>query len=48
MSSPEDDLVDRTRRHLAEYLAHRSHAVRLDTTGLSEEQAYALLLGTIG
>lgn len=48
LTDPEGDLLDRTRRHLAEYLAHRPHALRLDTTDLTEEQAYALLLRTIG
>lgn len=48
LTDPEDDLVDRTRQHLAEYLANRPHAVLLDTTDLTEDQAYALLLRTIG
>jgi predicted kinase len=48
LTDPESDLGDRTQRHLAEYLADRPNAVRLDTTDLTEEQAYALLLRTIG
>jgi predicted kinase len=48
LTDPEDDLVERTRQHLAEYLADRPHAVLLDTTDLTEDQAYALLLRTFG
>lgn len=43
LTDPESDLVERVGRHLAEYLAHRPHAVRLDTTGMTEHDTYALL-----
>ena len=47
LTDPDGDLVDRTRNHLAEYLADRPEAVRLDTTDLDEDEAYALLLRVI-
>lgn len=44
LEDPESDLVDRIRRHLAEYLADRPHTIRLDTTGLGEDASYEALL----
>lgn len=49
-SSLEDndgDVVNRIRQHLAEYLADRPDAVRLDTTGLDEDATYARLLDVL-
>lgn len=47
LDDPESDLVERTRKHFARYLADRPRAIRLDTTGLTEDETYALLLNTI-
>lgn len=47
LTAPDSDLVDRVGRHLAEYLLSRPHAVRLDTTGLTEQGAYELLTRTL-
>lgn len=44
---PDSDLVERTREHFARYLADRPQAIGLDTTGLTEDETYALLLDTI-
>lgn len=41
---PNSDLVDRIRGHLAEYLAVRPHVIRIDTTGIGENESYGLLL----
>lgn len=40
-------LVGRIRRHLGEYLASRPGTIRLDTTGLDEDAAYARLLDEV-
>lgn len=47
LAAPDSDLVDRIRRHLAEYLAGRPQTIRLDTTGLGEDASYALLLNAL-
>ena len=47
LEDPESDLVDRIRRHLAEYLADRPHTIRLDTTGLGEDESYQALLNAL-
>ena len=47
LEDPDSDLVARVRRHLAEYLANRPHAVRIDTTGLSEDDTYARVLSAV-
>ena len=44
LEDPDSDLVDRIRRHLAEYLAARPRTIRLDTTGLGEDASYRALL----
>lgn len=45
---PGSDLVDRIRGHLADYLAQRPGTVRLDTTGLDEDETYRRLLAALG
>jgi AAA domain len=37
------DLVERIRRHLAEYLDRRPHTIQLNTTGLTIDQTYVRL-----
>ncbi|ANN19423.1 hypothetical protein SD37_29925 [Amycolatopsis orientalis] len=44
LEDSESDLVARIRGHLDEYLARRPHAIRLDTTGVGEDESYVLLL----
>jgi predicted kinase len=44
LEDPESDLVDKTRRHLNDYLATRPGTVLLDTTGLAEDASYMRLL----
>lgn len=45
---PSSDLVERIRGHLAEWLALRPQAIRIDTTGLGEDQTYLRLLDALG
>jgi hypothetical protein len=47
LEDPDNDLVDRIRHHLNEYLAERPHAIRLDTTGLGEDASYERLLNAL-
>jgi hypothetical protein len=42
------DLVERIRKHLAEHLAGRPDALRVETTGIGEEEAYRRLLDVLG
>ncbi|MFI7121323.1 AAA family ATPase [Amycolatopsis sp. NPDC049868] len=44
LEDPDSELIDRIRGHLAEYLARRPHAIRLDTTGITEDESYARFL----
>lgn len=44
LTDPQSDLVERVGRNLAEYLAQRPRAVRLDTSGLTEDDTYVLLM----
>lgn len=44
LEDPDSDLIGRIRGHLDEYLAKRPHAIRLDTTGIGENESYARLL----
>ncbi len=41
------DLVERIRGHLAEYLRGRPDTIRLDTTGLTIDQTYVLLMNLL-
>lgn len=43
LEEPGSDLVERIRGHLEDYLADRPGTLRLDTTDLSEDEAYAEL-----
>lgn len=43
LTDPSSDLVERIHGHLAEYLAQRPHAMRIDTTHLTENAAYVRL-----
>ena len=47
LEDPDSDLISRIRQHLAEYLADRPHTIRIDTTGLGEDAAYARLLNAL-
>jgi dienelactone hydrolase len=47
LEDPDSDVLDRIRRHLAEYLAERPQAIRLDTTGMGEDASYARLLNAL-
>ena len=47
LEDPGNDLVDRIRQHLAEYLADRPETTRLDTTGLGADASYARLLDVL-
>jgi hypothetical protein len=47
LEDPDNDLVDRIRGHLDEYLARRPHTIRLDTTGLGEDASYQRLLDAL-
>ncbi|WP_243058053.1 ATP-binding protein [Nocardioides sp. SR21] len=40
-------LVHKIRDHLAEYLAHRPRSIRIDTTGLGEDESYRRLLAAL-
>lgn len=44
LEDPNSNLVTRIRGHLAEYLADRPDAIRVDTTGLGEDATYTRLL----
>ena len=44
LEDPRSDLVERIRSHLDDYLACRPDAIRLDTTGLGEDESYRRLL----
>lgn len=44
LTDPGSDLVERIRGHLIDYLADRQRTIRLDTTGLGEDESYAQLL----
>lgn len=48
VADPNSDLVDRIRNHLAEHLSRRPHAIRIDTTGLTESETYRLLREVLG
>lgn len=48
LEDPDDDVVSRIRRHLAEYLAGRPDTLRLDTTGEGEDATYGRLLQALG
>jgi hypothetical protein len=43
LADPSSNLVDTIRGHLAEHLANRPHAIRIDTTDLTEDQTYRRL-----
>ena len=47
LTAPGSDLVGRIRGHLAEHLATRPHALRINTTGLTEDAAYHRLRATL-
>jgi predicted kinase len=47
LTDPDSDVVDRIRGHLAEYLADRPRTIRLDTTGIGEEESYARVLNAL-
>ncbi|HET7476141.1 MAG TPA: hypothetical protein VFJ97_08990 [Dermatophilaceae bacterium] len=47
LEDPDSDLIGKIRRHLAQYLGDRPHTIRLDTTGLGEDEAYARLLSAL-
>ena len=47
LEDAQSDLLLRVRAHLAEYLAQRPDAIRIDTTKLGEEASYACLLNTL-
>jgi hypothetical protein len=44
LEDPAYDLVNKIRGHLSAYVDGRPHIIRLDTTGLSEEDSYHRLL----
>lgn len=44
---PVNDLVDRIRGHLAEYLHGRPETIQLDTTGLTIDQTYIHLMNLL-
>jgi hypothetical protein len=47
LEDPDNDLIDRIRQHLDEYLAERPHTIRLDTTGFGEDASYERLLDVL-
>lgn len=44
LTDPDSDLILRIRAHLHEYLRTRPDTIQIDTTNLTEEEAYALLV----
>lgn len=48
VADPNSDLVDRIRDHLAQHLSQRPHAIRIDTTGLTEDGTYHRLREVLG
>jgi hypothetical protein len=47
LEDPNTGLVGRIRLHLDQHLTSRAQAVRLDTTGLDEDETYARLLAVL-
>jgi len=44
LEDPSSNVVERIGQHLAQHLANRPQAIQIDTTGLDEDETYALLL----